>query len=45
REAQRLAFDEVPYYPLGQYKQPTAYRDRITGVLSGTATFWNVRPA
>ncbi len=45
REIQLLAFDEVPYYPIGQYKQPTAYRDRITDVGSGTATFWNVRPA
>ena len=45
RDIQLTAFDEVPYYPIGQYKQPTAYRDRITGVGSGTATFWNVRPA
>jgi len=45
RMIQRVAFDEVPFYPVGQYKQPTAYRSRITGVLSGTATFWNVRPA
>ena len=45
REVQALAFEEVPSYPLGQYKQPTAYRNRITGVLNGTAVFWNVRPA
>ncbi|MBV9782204.1 MAG: ABC transporter substrate-binding protein [Acidisphaera sp.] len=45
REIQRVAFEEVPFFPLGQYKQPTAYRKRITGVLDGTATFWNVRPA
>ena len=45
RDIQRLAFEEVPFYPIGQYKQPTAYRDRITDVGSGTATFWNVRPA
>lgn len=42
---QALAFEEVPFYPVGQYKQPTAYRNRITGVLNGTAVFWNVRPA
>ncbi len=45
RAIQRTAFAEVPFYPIGQYKQPTAFRTRITGVLSGTATFWNVRPA
>ena len=45
RDIQGLAFEEVPYYPAGQYFQPTAYRSRITGVLNGTATFWNVRPA
>jgi peptide/nickel transport system substrate-binding protein len=45
REIQALAFEEIPYYPLGQYKQPTAYRKSITGILDGTAVFWNVRPA
>lgn len=44
-ELQRVAFEEVPYYPLGLYRQPTAYRKQITGVNRGTATFWNVRPA
>jgi ABC-type transport system substrate-binding protein len=44
-EIQRISFEEVPYYPLGQYKQPTAYRKAITGIGRGTATFWNVRPA
>ncbi|WP_316188593.1 ABC transporter substrate-binding protein [Bradyrhizobium sp. SZCCHNS1054] len=45
REIQALAFEEIPYYPIGLYKQPTAYRKSITGVLDGTAVFWNVRPA
>jgi len=45
REIQALAFDEIPYFPIGQYKQPTAYRTGITGILDGTAVFWNVRPA
>ncbi|WP_159993444.1 ABC transporter substrate-binding protein [Roseomonas sp. 18066] len=44
-EIQAAAFEEVPYYPLGLYKQPTAYRKSITGVNRGTVTFWNVRPA
>lgn len=40
---QLQAMKDVPYVPLGQYAQPTAYRTDITGVLSGFATFWNVR--
>ena len=45
RDIQALAFEEIPYIPVGQYKQPTAYRKSITGILDGTAVFWNVRPA
>jgi peptide/nickel transport system substrate-binding protein len=45
RDIQALAFEEIPYFPIGQYKQPTAYRTSITGILDGTAVFWNVRPA
>lgn len=45
RDIQALAWQEVPFLPLGEYKQPTAYRKSITGVLDGTAVFWNVRPA
>ncbi len=45
RDIQLEAMREVPYYPLGQYLQPTAYRSSITGVLDGFATFWNVRRA
>jgi len=45
REIQAVAFDEIPYIPIGLYKQPTAYRKAITGILDGTAVFWNVRPA
>jgi peptide/nickel transport system substrate-binding protein len=44
RDIQLQAMQDVPYYPLGQYLQPTAYRTSITGVLDGFATFWNVRP-
>jgi peptide/nickel transport system substrate-binding protein len=42
-EIQRQAFIDLPMIPLGQYFQPTAYRTSLTGVLSGFATFWNVR--
>jgi peptide/nickel transport system substrate-binding protein len=45
RDIQALAFAEVPYYPLGLYRQPTAYRDTLSGMLSGTAVFWNIRRA
>lgn len=45
RDIQLEAMQHVPYLPLGQYLQPTAYRNRITGVLDGFPTFWNVRPA
>jgi len=42
-DMQKQALIDVPYMPLGQYQQPTAYRSDITGVLNGFATFWNVR--
>ena len=46
RQIQLQAFEDVPYYPIGAFLQPTAYRkDMITGLNDGFATFWNVRPA
>ena len=46
RDIQQQAFEDVPYYPLGAFLQPTAYRpDAITGLNEGFATFWNVRPS
>ncbi|MFC0406811.1 ABC transporter substrate-binding protein [Roseomonas elaeocarpi] len=45
REIQQVAVEEVPFYPVGVYRQPSAHRSSITGVLNGTAVFWNVRPA
>lgn len=45
QDIQRQAMQDVPYYPLGQYEQATAYRTDLTGVLDGFATFWNVRRA
>ncbi|MBB5696495.1 ABC transporter substrate-binding protein [Muricoccus pecuniae] len=45
RDIQRQALEvDVPYLPLGQFIQPTAYRG-LTGVLPGFAAFWNVRRA
>ena len=43
-DLQRQAMLDVPSIPLGQFQSPTAYNTRITGVLNGFATFWNVRP-
>jgi peptide/nickel transport system substrate-binding protein len=42
---QQEALISVPYIPMGQYLQPTAYRANLDGVLSGFAIFWNVRKA
>ena len=40
------AFKAVPYIPLGQFFQPVATRDTITGLLdSPFPIFWNVRKA
>ncbi len=45
RKMQVQAMKDVPYFPLGQFQTPTAFRTDITGVLNGFATFWNVRRA
>lgn len=43
---QALAFRTVPYVPLGQYVQPTAYRSSVSGILQGPAMLpWNVSKA
>jgi len=45
RDIQIEAMKEVPYYPVGQFLQPTAWRNTVTGVQPGFATFWNIRRA
>ena len=42
-QMQEEALRSVPYIPMGQYLQPTAYRSSLEGVLNGFAIFWNVR--
>jgi peptide/nickel transport system substrate-binding protein len=42
RDLQSRVFETVPFVPLGQYFQPTAYRKTVHGTLNGFATFWNV---
>jgi peptide/nickel transport system substrate-binding protein len=45
-QIQNAVWDEVPYYPLGQYFQPIARRSNISGVVrSPFPLFWNVRKA
>jgi peptide/nickel transport system substrate-binding protein len=46
RELQLQNWVDVPFIPLGQFFQPTAYRGSVTGVLKGGfALFYNVRRA
>ena len=46
-EIEQEAFTTVPYVPLGQYIQPTAYRRSLTDLLlpSSAPFFWNMRKA
>jgi peptide/nickel transport system substrate-binding protein len=44
-EIQLQAWQDVPYVPLGQIVQKTAFRRNVTGVLSGFAKFYNVEKA
>ncbi len=45
RELQMQAFDSVPYIPLGQSFNPTAYLSNVVDLLDGPPKFWNVRRA
>ena len=46
REMQLLAFEEVPFAPLGIWRQPIARRSNVTGILKATRPlFWNVKKA
>ena len=42
-ELQQEVFVDVPYIPLGQYLQATAFNTRLSGVPNGFAIFWNVQ--
>ena len=37
------AFEDVPFLPLGQFFQPTAWSRSLTGSLQGMPLFWNIR--
>lgn len=44
REIQAAAFADLPYYPMGTFRQPYAFRRDITGLVrSGIPVLWNVR--
>jgi peptide/nickel transport system substrate-binding protein len=42
-QLQLQVFQDVPYIPLGQYFQPTAYQANLSGVLTGNPVFWNIQ--
>ncbi|MBP0445369.1 ABC transporter substrate-binding protein [Roseomonas sp. SSH11] len=44
RDIQRVCMEEVPYYPLGQFKQQTALRG-LRDLQPGFTKFWGVRAA
>ena len=45
-DIQRTVFDEVPYIPTGQWFTPSAWRNNITGIVSGSSpVFWNLKKA
>ena len=39
---QAQAMRDLPYIPLGQFFQPTAYRRTVSGMLEGPTLFWNL---
>jgi peptide/nickel transport system substrate-binding protein len=45
RDIQRQWWIDVPHIPIGQWFQPTAWRDSVSGMLDGFPVFWGVRRA
>ena len=44
RDMQVLAFQDLPFFPVGQWFIPTAHRDNLTGfVKAGLMLFWGVK--
>jgi peptide/nickel transport system substrate-binding protein len=44
RDMQALAFQNLPFFPVGQWFIPTAHRDNLTGfVKAGFMLFWGVK--
>jgi len=45
-DLQKQLWEDVPFIPLGEYWQATAYRKRLTDIVPGCfATFYGVRTA
>ena len=42
-EMQRVAFDEIPFIPVGAYYSPTALRRELKGRVGGFAIFYNLK--
>jgi peptide/nickel transport system substrate-binding protein len=42
RRIQAQAFTDLPYAPLGEFYQPTAFSRRVRGVQNGFPVFWNI---
>lgn len=42
-DIQRQWWIDVPHIPIGQWFQPTAWRDDLDGMLEGFPVFWNIR--
>ena len=45
QDIQRQWWIDVPHIPIGQWFQPTAWRDSVTGMLDGFPVFWGVKRA
>jgi peptide/nickel transport system substrate-binding protein len=43
RDIQRQWWIDVPHIPIGQWFQPTAWRDNLSGMLDGFPVFWGVK--
>ncbi|MFL5289074.1 MAG: hypothetical protein ACJ8AW_51010, partial [Rhodopila sp.] len=43
RQIQLQVLEDVPYIPIGQSFAPIAYRNDLSGLLTGYSLFWNVR--
>jgi len=46
KEIQHFAFQDLPFFPVGQWTTPTGYRANLTGfVKAGLMLFWGVKRA
>jgi peptide/nickel transport system substrate-binding protein len=43
RDIQRQWWIDVPHIPIGQWFQPTAWRESVDGMPDGFPVFWGIR--